>query len=187
MKILITGASRGIGLAEAQLFDQRGDELFLVARSKQSFRDAALKKLHLYGFDLLNPASADQFAEELGQVTDMLDVFINNAGGFILKRFERMTVGEINQQVDLNLRIHILLTQKLLSFLLKSANPHIVFMSSMAAKAPVVGESVYSAAKAGITNFSTALRNEYKGKIKVSTVHSWGVNVPGVLRMTRHS
>jgi len=60
--------------------------------------------------------------------------------------------------------------------LLKSDNPHIVFMSSMSAKNRIVGESVYAATKAGIMQFAHVLRNELAGKIRVSTIRAWGVN-----------
>lgn len=68
------------------------------------------------------------------------------------------------------------MTKKLVPMLLKSKNPHIVFMSSMSAKNRIVGESVYAATKAGIMQFAHVLRNELAGKIRVSTIHSWGVN-----------
>ena len=49
----------------------------------------------------------------------------------------------------------------------------------MAAKSSIVGESVYGATKAAITNFANILRNELSGRIKVSVMHAWGVNTWG--------
>lgn len=69
-----------------------------------------------------------------------------------------MTEEEISSQIDVNLKSHILLTKKLLPLLMKSENPHIIFMSSMAAKTGVIGESVYAATKAGISKFAEILR-----------------------------
>ncbi|MBC8487852.1 MAG: SDR family oxidoreductase [Bacteroidetes bacterium] len=82
----------------------------------------------------------------------------------------------MNRLITLNLHSQLLLTKKLVPMLLKSKNPHIVFMSSMSAKNRIVGESVYAATKAGIMQFAHVLRNELAGKIRVSTIHSWGVN-----------
>jgi NADP-dependent 3-hydroxy acid dehydrogenase YdfG len=81
--------------------------------------------------------------------------------------------------LDLNLRSHILLTNALLPLLRKSDNPQIVFMSSMAAKSSIAGESVYAATKSGITNFANVLRNELGPEIRVSAVHAWGVDTWG--------
>ena len=52
-------------------------------------------------------------------------------------------------------------------------------MSSASAKNRIIGESVYAATKAGIMQFAHVLRNELAGKIRVSTIHSWGVNTWG--------
>ena len=49
----------------------------------------------------------------------------------------------------------------------------------MSAKNRIIGESVYAATKAGIMQFAHVLRNELAGKIRVSTIHSWGVNTWG--------
>jgi NADP-dependent 3-hydroxy acid dehydrogenase YdfG len=62
---------------------------------------------------------------------------------------------------------------------MKSNDPQIIFMSSMAAKTSINWESIYWATKAGITNFSNILRNELGVKIRISTIHSWGVNTFG--------
>ena len=53
------------------------------------------------------------------------------------------------------------------------------FMSSMAAHVTLVGETIYGATKAAITNFAKGFRNEYEGVFRVSIVHSWGVNTFG--------
>jgi NADP-dependent 3-hydroxy acid dehydrogenase YdfG len=178
MNIVITGASRGIGLATAKILDDGKNNLFLVASSKESFKDS-FKNAKIFGADLSDAAQVEKFAKELTQQCETIDVLINNVGVMTLKKFEQMSPQDINGLIDLNLRSHILLTHSLLPSIKKSGNPQIVFMSSMAAKACIVGESVYSATKAGITNFANVLRNEFIGEIKVSAVHAWGVDTWG--------
>lgn len=118
-------------------------------------------------------------AQSIKKDTDSLDVLINNVGTMIMKRFEDMTLTDIEHLIDLNLKSHLLLTRELLDLLLKSKNPTIVLMSSMAAHSSIIGESVYSATKGAITNFAKILRNEFEGKIRVCVVHAWGVNTFG--------
>jgi len=178
-KICITGASRGIGLAEALKLQQQ-NELFLLASSVDSFPKDRLEKCHLFGYDLSSIQSIRQFANDIEQKTTSLDILINNVGIIFMKQFVNMNDKEIEQLVDVNLTANILVTKKLLPLLLKSPEPHIVFMSSMAAKSSLVGESVYAATKAGITNFANVLRNELAGKVRISTIHSWGVDTWGV-------
>lgn len=98
----------------------------------------------------------------------------------IMKKFDQMSEADIAMILDLNLRSHMLLTHALLlPALRKSDNPQIIFMSSMAAKSSLVGESVYAATKSGITNFANVLRNELGLEIRVSAVHAWGVDTWG--------
>jgi 3-oxoacyl-[acyl-carrier protein] reductase len=176
MKILITGASKGIGLAEALFLNKQGHELFLVGSTKESFTGKGMEKQHLYSCDLRNQTELNEFFSQIERDTESLDVLVNNVGVYLLKKFEETTDEEIGNTLDVNLKSHMLITKHLLPVLLLSENPQIVFMSSMAAKYQVNGESIYSATKGAITNFASVLRNEYKSKIKVSTIHSWGVN-----------
>lgn len=176
MKILITGASRGIGLAEAKKL--KANDLYLVANSNKSFKEVDIDA-HLLGYDLSNLKEVKALVRDLEKKTNTIDVLVNNVGVLILKKFEKMTDEEIIRELDINLRANILLTKKMLPLLKRSKSPHIVFMSSMAAKSSIVGESVYAATKAAITNFANVLRNELAGKVKVSVMHSWGVNTFG--------
>jgi NADP-dependent 3-hydroxy acid dehydrogenase YdfG len=178
MNILITGASRGIGLATAKQLDKSDNKLFLVATSTESFKDE-FQNASLFGADLAKPEGVAKLVGEVTQQTDSIDVLLNVAGVMVMKKFEEMTEADIALMIDLNLRSHILMTRALLPMLHKSNNPQIVFMSSMAAKSSIAGESVYAATKSGITNFANVLRNELGTSVRVSAVHAWGVDTWG--------
>lgn len=179
MKILITGASRGIGLAEAKILDDGHNELFLVAKSMDSFLGKKFKKADLFIHDLSRKEEISKLLAEVKLKTKSLDVLINNVGVMVMKKFEEMSNEEINLLLDVNLRSQLLLSKGLLPLLRKSENPQIIFMSSMAAKSAIIGESVYSATKGALTNFANVLRNELSDRVKVSVIHSWGVNTWG--------
>lgn len=174
-KICITGASTGIGLSEAELLSGE-NELFLHASKLTSFDNRTFKDAHLFGQDFTDTNNIDKFVNHLQDKTDSLDVLVNNAGAMVINSLADFSDENINKLITLNLHSQLLLTKKLIPMLLKSENPHIVFMSSMSAKNRIIGESVYAATKAGIMQFAHVLRNELAGKIRVSTIHSWGVN-----------
>jgi len=174
-KICITGASKGIGLAEAKLLSEN-NKLFLHASKKDSFKNLTIENAHLFGHDFTNLENVTNFVEDLKQKTDSLDVLVNNAGLMFIEKFSDFPDKDIRTLLTLNLHAQLLLTKKLIPLLLKSKDPHIIFMSSMSAKNRIIGESVYAATKAGIMQFAHVLRNELAGKIRVSTIHSWGVN-----------
>jgi len=174
-KICITGASKGIGLAEAKLLS-KNNELFLHASDISSFKKIGINNAHFFGQDFTNIDNVGEFANQLKEKTQSLDVLINNVGMMFIEQFSEFSETNINKLITLNLHSQILLTKRLIPMLLKSKNPHIVFMSSMSAKNRIIGESIYAATKAGIMQFAHVLRNELAGKIRVSTIHSWGVN-----------
>jgi 3-hydroxy acid dehydrogenase/malonic semialdehyde reductase len=178
MNIVITGASRGIGLAEAKLFDTPGNRLVLVAKSVESFK-GTFNHATLIAADLSTSEGIKGAAEQIATACDTVDVLINNVGVMIMKKFEDLSSDDVDTMLNTNLRSHMLLSQALLPLLLKSNGAQIVFMSSMAAKSFIVGESVYSATKSGVSAFANVLRNELGGKVRISTVHAWGVNTWG--------
>ena len=174
-KICITGASKGIGLAEAKLLSGN-NKLFLHASKKTSFDNISFPNADFFSHDFTNLENIDLFVEELQEKTASLDVLVNNAGLMFIEKFSDFPDKDINTLLTLNLHAQLLVTKKLIPLLLKSKDPHIIFMSSMSAKNRIIGESVYAATKAGIMQFAHVLRNELAGKIRVSTIHSWGVN-----------
>lgn len=177
-KVCITGASKGIGLAEAKWLS-KDSELFLHASKMASFENVDIDNAHYFGHDFTKIENVNVFTEALLQKTSTLDVLVNNVGVMTIESFANFADTEISRLITLNLHSQLLLTKKMIPLLLKSENPHIVFMSSASAKNRIVGESVYAATKAGIMQFANVLRNELAGKIRVSTIHSWGVNTWG--------
>lgn len=174
-KICITGASKGIGLAEAKLLS-KSNELFLHASNISSFKNCNINNAHFFGQDFTDINNIEKFVNQLKEKTKTLDVLVNNVGIMVINNFSDFSDNDINRLITLNLHSQLLLTKRIIPMLLKSENPHIVFMSSMSAKNRIIGESIYAATKAGIMQFAHVLRNELASKIRVSTIHSWGVN-----------
>lgn len=179
--VLVTGASRGIGFAIARALKPDAEKLFLVARTKKSFDKTCdqfkKKKTIFLGSDLSSEAQIDKLVAQVKKETSRLDVLVNNAGVYLAKKFEKTTRPEINQQIAINLKGMLLLTQGLLPLLKKGKKPQIINISSIAAKASLYGESIYSATKAGVTSFSEVIRKELNPQgVRVTTIHPWGVN-----------
>ncbi len=178
MNIAITGASRGIGLAAAKQLANDDNTLFLIATSEDSFKQHLPNAIEIAA-DLTTPEGIKAAADAIAAKTDQLDVLLNNAGAMVMKKFEDMTADDINLLINLNLNAQLQLTRELLPLLRASDNPQIIFMSSMAAKSSIVGESVYAATKSAITGFANVLRNELAPKIRITAIHAWGTDTWG--------
>ncbi|SFJ67090.1 Short-chain dehydrogenase [Amycolatopsis sacchari] len=174
---VVTGASSGIGAATALRLHEAGARLVLHGRD--TGRLAALAERTggaVVAGDLADldgiPALADEITGRFGEV----DVLVNNAGIGWAGPFGEMTAADVRRVVDVNLTAPIELTRALLPALRGRPEAGVVFVTSIAGRTAVAGESVYSAVKAGLDVFAESLRFELAG-----TGVRIGVVVPGVV------
>jgi short-subunit dehydrogenase len=168
-RVLLTGATGGLGRAIAKALDARGAHLLLTGR-KQDALDALAAELR----------SAEALAADLAKRDDVaglperaarVDILVHNAGLPGSGRLETYTEEQIDRVLDVNLRAGIMLTRALLPAMAERASGHLVYVSSMSGKIPTVRASIYAATKYGLRGFAGGLRDDLHGSgIGVSTV-----------------
>jgi NAD(P)-dependent dehydrogenase (short-subunit alcohol dehydrogenase family) len=170
---IVTGASRGIGLALAQALAEAGYGVTLVARKPDTLEQtAALLREQGYELEAVAGNMNDEAAiqEVVARHKDRfgrLDVLVNNAGVGIGAAAGEHQTKFIDLQLDVNLRAIILFYRECLG-LLKSAgaehhNALVVNLASIAAKSPQPWLSVYSATKAAVLGYTQAMNKELNG------------------------
>jgi short-subunit dehydrogenase len=167
-RVLITGASSGIGAATARAMARTRARLVLTGRD-QGRLDAVAADTggHTLAADLVTGGAA--VAAEAGPV----DVLVANAGAGWAGALTAMAPETIEELVAVNLTAPIRLARLLVPGMVERRRGHIVFVASIAGVVGVPGEAVYSAAKAGLIAFAEALRAETP--VGVSVV------IPGVV------
>ncbi|MBR4524367.1 MAG: SDR family NAD(P)-dependent oxidoreductase [Bacteroidales bacterium] len=167
MVALITGGSSGMGLEFARQLAARGYDLLLVSNQEQALADAARElagpvSVRTRFQDLARPEAADELfawcrAEDL-----IPDVLVNNAGMFFFKELQAEDLGRVQAMIDLHVttitRICLLFGQAMKS----RGSGYILIMSSMAARIPAPGITVYSATKAYLRSFGRSLSYEMR-------------------------
>ena len=98
-RILITGAERGLGLAFARAFIDRGDSVAVLCRDTSPELDALAPDIHA-GVDVTNAAAVYRAAAEMGDTP--IDVLINNAGIMIEDDINRLDVASVRIQLEVN-------------------------------------------------------------------------------------
>ncbi len=167
--VVLTGASRGIGLNISQLFAQQGANLIGIARCPQRLARWETDMLSLgvqakgIAFDLSKTDQIGALAKQIKQAAKTLpsgqvDIVINNAGIEIYRAFQHYQLEEIDQVIRVNLLAAMILTQQLLPTL--SPQGHIVNVASLAAKKGHPYDSIYAASKAGLLMWNHSLRQE---------------------------
>ena len=125
-RILITGANRGIGLALAEQFHARGDEVVAVCRKRSPrLDDPGLQVID--GIDVTDPGSVDELARRLGDAP--LDVLIHNAGSLTVESLEHFDADAIRRQFEVNSIGPLRVTHALLGRL--SAGSKIAIVTSL--------------------------------------------------------
>lgn len=158
-RLLLTGASRGIGAALADGFAARGAELALVARPSAQLDAVATRTGGTaYGCDLSDLAALPDLLERVGPV----DVLVNNAGVSGVGWFVDRTLEEIDQVVTLNLLAPMHLCRLVLPGMIERGRGQVVNLSSMAAVFAPPGLVSYSASKAGLSHFTAGLRADLR-------------------------
>ena len=170
MKVLLTGAGRGIGFALAKEFiKNKRCELYVISRSRKNLRILSEEcasinrgaKVVPVVFDLDRLVEEDLPPE---MNCDRLDIIVNNAGLLVRKDFVSTTVSEMTKMFTTNLFVPALLIQKTLKLLGGDQPSHIINIGSMGGfqgsrKFP--GLSLYSASKAALASLTECLAAEY--------------------------
>ena len=189
LTVVITGASRGIGKSLAKHFAQRGDQLLLTARNKETLTQtiAELKKefsttvIHGQVADLSIPDEARAFGRWCLSFAEP-DILINNAGQFLPGALTEEPEGQLEQQLRVNLGSAYHLTRTLVPSMVQRGTGHIFTICSIASLQPYAQGGSYSISKYALHGFTKNLREELKPTgVKVTGVYpgavltdSWG-------------
>lgn len=168
---LVTGASRGIGLAVVRALSAEGVRVVAAARTAAPELRAA--GAHPVAVDLSDPAGAERLVADATAELGGIDILVNNVGGGdggLSGGFLDVTDAQWAQVVDLNFFATVRVTRAALPALL-AARGAIVNVSSVGARVPHGGPLAYTTAKAALTAFGKALVHEFGPKgVRVNTV-----------------
>jgi short-subunit dehydrogenase len=170
---LVTGASRGIGLALADALGEAGYGLTLAARKPETLEETA-NELRGKGYEVEFVAGNMADEEAIRNVVathrskyGRLDVLVNNAGVGIGAQAGEQETKRVDIQLDVNLRAIILFYRECVEMLRQAGSEHrsalVVNLASIAGKSPQPWLSVYSATKAAVVSYSQAMNKELNG------------------------
>jgi short-subunit dehydrogenase len=164
---LITGASGGIGLELAKIHAENGDNLVLVARSKDKLEklktELELKfkvQVHIIGKDLSINNSATEVYNEMKKENISVDYLINNAGFGDFGLFVESDWAKQEKMINLNITSLTHFTRLFLPDMIKRKSGKVMNVASTAAFQPGPTMAVYFATKAFVLSFSEAINNE---------------------------
>ena len=170
-KVIVTGASRGIGFELVQKYVEAGHEVIALSRNSdrlEQLKEACLQlnpqaQVYILPFDLAKDDIAAQLMPFIESCFQHVDILINNAGALIAKPFTEISAEELERIYHVNVLSVFKLTQELIPKF--SNNAHIVNISSVGGVQGSVkfsGLSAYSSSKAALVALTECLAEEYK-------------------------
>ena len=170
-KVLITGASKGIGFELAKVFAKKNHALYLIARDSRKLKKLKreIKEInpelpcYTLSFDLSKLNNVKNLISNIKNRFGSIDIVIHNGGSLVKKNFIKMKKEDLINSFSVNYFAPFLITQKVIPILSKKA--HVVFISSIGGLNGTVkfpGLSSYSPSKGALVTLAECLAEEFK-------------------------
>ena len=165
---LITGGSRGIGFDCAKKLANEGYNLAICSRSKAELKlasDFLVKNYKIKCIYMALDASKKDHVEKFVKKTlielKSIDVLINNCGIQLNKKFEKISIEEINKVIQINLFSYIYFSKLVGNQMIKKKVGKIINISSVLSQFPLIGRLPYSVAKSGVDALTRSIALEW--------------------------
>jgi NAD(P)-dependent dehydrogenase (short-subunit alcohol dehydrogenase family) len=167
--VLITGASRGIGYATAELLAHDGYTVYAGMRNPSLVtQQRDLKNFHVIQLDVTNQQSIDLAINKIVDNEGHLDVLINNAGIMIYGSVENLTIEEAKNVFDVNFFGVMRVTQAVLPVMRGQKRGRIIQISSRSGFRPLPSISIYAASKYALEGLSETM---------AATLKPWNIDI----------
>jgi short-subunit dehydrogenase len=178
-RVLLSGATGGIGQAIAEQLAARGAKLVLSSRRQEELQKLAgslpggSQAHEVIVADLAEPGAAEKLVEDAGDV----DVLVANAALPASGKLDHFSSNEVQRAIRVNFESPILMARALAPKLAKKGEGHLVFISSLSGKVGSPRSALYSSTKFGLRGFAFGLREDLRA-------HGVGVSIvsPGFVR-----
>lgn len=176
-KILVTGASSGIGKAIAIECSKMGARVIITGRNEERLAETYKELVGEHPAYIVADLTKEEDIERLVALTDSLNGLVNCAGLTIPKPFKFLQESDIETVMTVNFNAPLLLTQRLVKKKKLEKGASVVFISSISGtKVSAIAESIYSASKGAVNGLCKGLALELAPQqIRVNTI------VPGII------
>lgn len=157
---IVTGASKGVGLATVKRLSENGYKVIAVSRNLSKVSELISDNVEVYQLDVTDSKAIEGFFEKYKDIT--LDLLVNNAGGGASPtNIINETPENFRRAYDINVTGPMYLSQLFVPCMEKSQSPTIVFITSFGGKVPYRGGGNYTNAKRGERGLIDTMRLEF--------------------------
>ena len=157
---IVTGASKGVGLATVKRLSENGYKVIAVSRNLSKVSELVSDNVEVYSLDVTDSKAIEQFYQQYKDIT--LDLLVNNAGGGSSPtHLINETMDNFRRAYDINVSGPMYLSQLFVPCMKRSESATIIFITSLCGKTPYRGGGNYSNAKRGEMALVDTMRMEF--------------------------
>ncbi len=182
-KVVVAGATGGIGRQLVKMLHQSGAEVFVTGRNQSKLEalvsEIGLRSTHALALDIADETAMQQLGAKVAQEMGTPDILVNLAGVGIIKSMDNLSLAEFNQSIQTNLVGAFLFVKTFLAPMKENKKGLIVNVPGVLGKVPMAGAAAYSASKYGIVGMMQSIREELKRtEIRITNLFLGGVDSP---------
>jgi len=182
-KIVVAGATGGIGSSLVKLLVQSGAEVFITGRNNEKLSNIAashgIPSSHFLAADISDGAQMELLADTVLSRIGTPDILINLAGIGIIKPMEQLSLDDFSRSIQTNLIGAFLFVKSFLPAMKEVKKGLIINVPGVLGKVPMAGAAAYSASKYGIVGMMQSIREELKRtEIRITNLFLGGVDSP---------
>ena len=182
-KVLIIGATGGLGQETAKLVKSSNANLFITGRNATALQEVGeslgLDNDHTFQLDITQPSAVEAVAAQIHQQIGQLDIVINAAGIGIIKPLEKLTYEDFDQTIDVNLKGTFYLLKAFIPPMKTAKKGLFINIPGVLGKTPMAGAGAYAASKYGINGLVKSIREELRRtEVRISNIYLGGVDSP---------
>ena len=182
-KVVVAGATGGIGSSLVKLLIQSGAEVFITGRNNEKLSNIAathgIPSSHFLAVDISDGTQMGLLADTVLQQLGTPDILINVAGIGIIKPMEQLSLEDFSKSIQTNLVGAFLFVKSFLPAMKEAKKGLIINIPGVLGKVPMAGAAAYSASKYGIVGMMQSIREELKRtEIRITNLFLGGVDSP---------
>lgn len=182
-KVVVAGATGGIGASLVKLLVQSGAEVFITGRNNEKLSNIAaahgIPVSHFMAADISDGTQMEMLADTVLAQLGIPDILINLAGIGIIKPMEQLSLDDFSRSIQTNLVGAFLFVKSFLPAMKEVKKGLIINVPGVLGKVPMAGAAAYSASKYGIVGMMQSIREELKRtEIRITNLFLGGVDSP---------
>lgn len=180
-KVLIVGATGGIGMESTKLLSNSQANVFITGRDRAKLDKIAaennIPKDQVFELDVTQPTQVEEVAKQIHEKIGNLDILINAAGIGIIKPLESMEYDDFAKVIDVNLKGTFHLLKSFLPPMKEAKRGLVINIPGVLGKTPMAGATAYAASKYGIDGLTKSVREELKRtEVRITNLYLGGTD-----------